>query len=497
MPARAGRRRLPGGARPLRQRGDRGEHRVRGRRPRDHGERVHQRLAGPATGAGLRGHPHPLPRPGHGHRHAGACRSSPAPRRTPRRWLATRGRDITHQLDRSRTTAVPSPARRCSTRRIGWLECETWRTYDGADHTIVVGTVLAAARRAGPRRPAAVLPLALRLADPAPGQREGPRPAAGRARASGPGARYRYRWWVTNPYGSYSAERGGVVGHRLQVGRDGTLLGAPLQQRVDDPAGETLAPPRGHHLHRRQPEPVAGDDATPDRDRPARGRSASTAAKAVSRGPASTAATTSAGTPAVRPYTDIQASVGRVQHLHVGDAERVPARRARRRGLRHRGHLHQRPVVVPCHLPAGVEQPLLDRCADHGLRQRRQVVGGRRTPATSASASSSGTPGSPTGSTELARPVNPAASRSSQSPSYSGARRPALGTHPLQLVGRRSAAAAPAAAAPACRPPRLSSGTRTRSPGLGLDLERRRASRATSGPSTSVADASGSGTASR
>ena len=60
-------------------------------------------------------------------------------------WLATRGRDLTHQLDRfpHHRGAVTGAA--LLDESLGWLECETWRTYDGADHTIVVGTVLAAA----------------------------------------------------------------------------------------------------------------------------------------------------------------------------------------------------------------------------------------------------------------------------------------------------------------------------------------------------------------
>jgi len=59
--------------------------------------------------------------------------------------LAVRGRELTHQLD-------PFPHHRGTVTgaallddALGWLECRTWRTYDGGDHTIVVGTVVAAA----------------------------------------------------------------------------------------------------------------------------------------------------------------------------------------------------------------------------------------------------------------------------------------------------------------------------------------------------------------
>ncbi len=59
-------------------------------------------------------------------------------------WFATRGRDISHQLDRvphhRGATGVP-----LLDGSLAWLECSTWQTYDGADHTIVVGEVLGAA----------------------------------------------------------------------------------------------------------------------------------------------------------------------------------------------------------------------------------------------------------------------------------------------------------------------------------------------------------------
>jgi len=58
------------------------------------------------------------------------------------RWLATRGRLLTGQLDRvphrrgERTGAALLDQALCQ------LECRTWEMYDGGDHTIVVGEVI-------------------------------------------------------------------------------------------------------------------------------------------------------------------------------------------------------------------------------------------------------------------------------------------------------------------------------------------------------------------
>lgn len=59
-------------------------------------------------------------------------------------WLARRGRPLEGQLEglghrRSELTGAA-----LLTGALGWLECRTWATYDGGDHTIVVGEVLAA-----------------------------------------------------------------------------------------------------------------------------------------------------------------------------------------------------------------------------------------------------------------------------------------------------------------------------------------------------------------
>jgi len=58
------------------------------------------------------------------------------------RWLATRGRPLPGQLDgvphrRGSVTGAP-----LLEGALCWLECRTWETYDGGDHSIVVGQVL-------------------------------------------------------------------------------------------------------------------------------------------------------------------------------------------------------------------------------------------------------------------------------------------------------------------------------------------------------------------
>ncbi len=64
-------------------------------------------------------------------------------------WLATRGRPIEHQLDAVAHHRGPATGAALLDAALGWLECRTWRTYDGGDHTIVVGTVVAAAIAVG------------------------------------------------------------------------------------------------------------------------------------------------------------------------------------------------------------------------------------------------------------------------------------------------------------------------------------------------------------
>ena len=60
-------------------------------------------------------------------------------------WLATRGRDISHQLDRVPHHRGPVTGVALVDDALAWLECRTWQAYDGADHTILVGRVVGAA----------------------------------------------------------------------------------------------------------------------------------------------------------------------------------------------------------------------------------------------------------------------------------------------------------------------------------------------------------------
>lgn len=58
------------------------------------------------------------------------------------RWFATRGKQgidqfYGQQLRRGRATGAP-----LLVGALAWFECRTWATYDGGDHTIVVGEVV-------------------------------------------------------------------------------------------------------------------------------------------------------------------------------------------------------------------------------------------------------------------------------------------------------------------------------------------------------------------
>ncbi|HEY5186284.1 MAG TPA: flavin reductase family protein [Actinomycetes bacterium] len=57
-------------------------------------------------------------------------------------WLATKGRRLVDQLDRvpHRRSAVTGAA--VVEGALAVVECATWATYDGGDHTLVVGEVL-------------------------------------------------------------------------------------------------------------------------------------------------------------------------------------------------------------------------------------------------------------------------------------------------------------------------------------------------------------------
>ncbi|GAA1685765.1 flavin reductase family protein [Kribbella sp. NPDC056951] len=56
--------------------------------------------------------------------------------------FARSGRDLYSQFDGVATEAGPKSGCPVITGSLSWLECRTWATYEGGDHTIVVGEVL-------------------------------------------------------------------------------------------------------------------------------------------------------------------------------------------------------------------------------------------------------------------------------------------------------------------------------------------------------------------
>ncbi|GAB2672099.1 flavin reductase family protein [Kribbella swartbergensis] len=56
--------------------------------------------------------------------------------------FARSGRDLYTQFDGVGTTAGPKTGCPVIEGALSWLECRTWATYDGGDHTIVVGEIL-------------------------------------------------------------------------------------------------------------------------------------------------------------------------------------------------------------------------------------------------------------------------------------------------------------------------------------------------------------------
>ncbi|MGH3097332.1 MAG: flavin reductase family protein [Streptosporangiales bacterium] len=59
-------------------------------------------------------------------------------------WLARRGRALEGQLDPFAYSRGEVTGAALFDNAIAWLECRTWQSYDGGDHTIVVGEVLSA-----------------------------------------------------------------------------------------------------------------------------------------------------------------------------------------------------------------------------------------------------------------------------------------------------------------------------------------------------------------
>src|SRR3954452_4286607 len=61
------------------------------------------------------------------------------------RWFATRERAGEDQFDGRPVRAGAHSGAPILTDALAWFECRTWATYDGGDHTIIVGEVLAMA----------------------------------------------------------------------------------------------------------------------------------------------------------------------------------------------------------------------------------------------------------------------------------------------------------------------------------------------------------------
>jgi flavin reductase (DIM6/NTAB) family NADH-FMN oxidoreductase RutF len=58
-------------------------------------------------------------------------------------WFATRGRPLIGQLEPYATHRGPHTGASLFDAALATLECRTWASYDGGDHSIVVGEVLA------------------------------------------------------------------------------------------------------------------------------------------------------------------------------------------------------------------------------------------------------------------------------------------------------------------------------------------------------------------
>ena len=71
------------------------------------------------------------------------------------RWLATRGRPLDGQLDGVAHHAGPVTGAPLLDGALATLECRTTAVYDGGDHSIIVGEVVARGRPGGPAGPAA------------------------------------------------------------------------------------------------------------------------------------------------------------------------------------------------------------------------------------------------------------------------------------------------------------------------------------------------------
>lgn len=57
-------------------------------------------------------------------------------------WFATRGRPGVDQFDGQQARPGEASGAPVLEGALAWFECRTWATYDGGDHTIVVGELL-------------------------------------------------------------------------------------------------------------------------------------------------------------------------------------------------------------------------------------------------------------------------------------------------------------------------------------------------------------------
>ena len=66
----------------------------------------------------------------------------PAAQQEVAAWFATRGRPGVDQFDGQSAHAGAATGAPVLDGALAWFECRTWATYDGGDHTIVVGELL-------------------------------------------------------------------------------------------------------------------------------------------------------------------------------------------------------------------------------------------------------------------------------------------------------------------------------------------------------------------
>ena len=71
------------------------------------------------------------------------------------RHFSNRGRDLKTQFDRFEHRSAPASRAPLIAGAHAWLDCDTYATYDGGDHTIVLGLVVRASQEEPSGRPLA------------------------------------------------------------------------------------------------------------------------------------------------------------------------------------------------------------------------------------------------------------------------------------------------------------------------------------------------------